>query len=159
MERAKEASQRSTLLGAKSVEQRQRLLGNYHLLFVVSLLSLCRLVVVTSISISHIDTICINHRLLLLLPDAPSIHDTFVVCRYHCILRCLTLLLYLFHSSLLNRNIVLLTDANDKLLRQNDMIANAQRTVAETEEVQLLSNPCLTLALPASNRTLTLILI
>ena len=57
----------------------------------------------------------------------------------------------------MNRNIVLLTDANDKLLRQNDMIANAQRTVAETEEVQLLPNPIHTL--PALNSNLTLILI
>ena len=37
-------------------------------------------------------------------------------------------------------NPLVLIDANDKLLRQNDMIANAQRTVAETEEVGLTRN-------------------
>ena len=39
----------------------------------------------------------------------------------------------------MNLNPLLPTDANDKLLRQNDMIANAQRTVAETEEVARIS--------------------
>lgn len=118
LERAKEASQRSTLLGTKSVEQRQRFLGNYP---TTTTLSFCY----------HCVSIIRNGT------DAPSIRYT---CCFHCIssIDSLTLLLYLWiwhDASLIKLIIVRLTDANDKLLRQNDMIANAQRTVAETEEV------------------------